>query len=69
MWIKLTVIDEQGTQTTCPINMDNVVTYALITNDKYPDAKSVLYTTGMFVQTMPVLQSVEEIDALMENCQ
>ena len=68
MWIELTVIDEQGTKTTCPINMNNVVTYTPITNDKYPDAQSVLYTTGMFVQTMPVLQTVEEIDALMENC-
>lgn len=69
MWIKLTVVDEEGNQTTCPINMDNVVTYTPITNDKYPDSQSVLYTTGVFVQTMPVMQSVEEIDALMENTQ
>jgi len=67
MWIKLTVVDENGTETTCPINMDTVVTYTPIINDKYPTAQSVLYTTGVFVQTMPVVQTVEEIETLMEN--
>lgn len=67
MWINLTVIDEEARETPCPINMDNVVTYTPITNDKYPGAKSVLYTTGVFVQTMPVTQTVEEITALKEG--
>ncbi len=67
MWIELTVIDEQGTETTCPINMDNVVTYTPIKTDQYPTAKAVLYTTGMFVQTMPVMESVEDIAAKMKE--
>lgn len=67
MWLTFTVIDENGTQTTCPVNMDNVVTYTPIKNDKYPDAESVLYTTGVFVQTMPVVETVEEIDAMIKG--
>lgn len=67
MWINLTVIDENGTETYCPVNFDNVVTYAPITNDKYPTAESVLYTTGIFVQTMPVRETVDEITTLKEQ--
>ena len=69
MWIELTVIDEEGNETACPINMDNVVTYTPIRADQYPKAQAVLYTTGVFVQTMPVLESVEEIDAKMKEAQ
>lgn len=67
MWIELTVIDEQGTETKCPINMDNVVTYTLIATDQYPTANTVLYTNCMFVQTMPVVETVAEITDKMKE--
>lgn len=68
MWINLTIVDETGRETVAPINMDNVVTYAVLTDpEKYPEAKSVVYPAGGFIQTLPVKETKETIDKLLEN--
>jgi len=68
MWIKLTVIDEDGRRTEeCPINMNTIITYAPIKNEKYPEARSVLYTNGVFIQTIPVIEKIEEIEAAIQG--
>lgn len=68
MWINLTVVDETDRQTVAPINMDNVVTYAVLQDpEKYPNANAVVYPAGGFIQTLPVKETPEEIDALLEQ--
>lgn len=67
MWIQLTVIDETESQTTVPVNMDNVVTYTKLVKGQYPNANTVLYTTCQFLQTLTVTQTVDEIEALLEG--
>jgi len=61
MWTTVSIVDQDGKVTEVPLNMDNVITFAALEDPAYPKAKAVIYPSGGFFQSLPVTQTVEEL--------
>lgn len=66
-WIKVTSLQENGGELVVPVNVNTIVTYARCADPTFPLAKTVLYPTGSHIKSIPIKESVEEFEALMEK--
>jgi hypothetical protein len=69
IWVRVTTVQENMDTMEVPVNLNTIVTYARCADPTFPTAKTVLYPTGSHIKSIPIKESVEEFEALMEQTQ